>query len=405
MTATALTAPAVTATTVSESVDEETFQSLLDVIERFTAEELIPAERLVEDNDDVPDAIVASMKELGLFGLSIPRAYGGLGLSLTQEARVMFVLGRASSAFRSVIGTNVGIGSQGLIMDGTEDQKRRWLPRLAQGAAIASFALTEPDAGSDAASIRTAATRDGNAYIISGSKRYITNAPRATVFTLMARTGAAGSGAAGISAFAVPADTPGISLGSPDRKMGQRGTKTCDVYFDNVRVPADTLIGGVEGQGFKTAMKVLDRGRINIAASAIGAARRLLDECISYASQRRQFNKRISEFQLVQAMIADSYTEYYAGQSMVVDAAAAYDLHGSAPLQAASVKYFCTEAVGRIADRAVQIHGGAGYMAEYPVERIYRDVRLLRIYEGTSQIQQLVIAKRLLRDAAERTAH
>ncbi|MBL8644834.1 MAG: acyl-CoA dehydrogenase family protein [Rhodospirillaceae bacterium] len=389
--------------TVTESVDEETFQSLLNVVERFTQDELIPAERLVEDTDEVPDNIIHAMRDLGLFGLSIPRVYGGLGLSLSQEARVMFELGRAASAFRSVIGTNVGIGSQGLIMDGTDAQKCEWLPRLAAGTAIASFALTEPDAGSDAASIRTSAKRDGDIYIISGSKRYITNAPRATVFTLMARTGPPGSGAAGISAFAVPAGTPGITLGAPDRKMGQRGTKTCDIYFDNVRVPANTLIGGVEGQGFKTAMKVLDRGRINIAASAIGAARRLIDESIAYASQRRQFNKPISEFQLVQAMIADSYTEYYAGKSMVMDAATVYDAQGAAPLQAASAKYFCTEAVGRIADRAVQIHGGAGYMAEYPVERIYRDVRLLRIYEGTSQIQQLVIAKRLLRDAAERT--
>jgi len=376
-------------------IDTDTFRQVCASVERFVAERLVPAEERVERDDEVPPEIVQEMREMGLFGLSIPPAYGGLGLSMRQEAEIMQIVGRTSTAFRSVFGTNIGIGSQGIVMDGTDAQKADYLPRLAAGEIISSFALTEPDAGSDAAAIRTRAERDGDHYVLNGTKRYITNAPRAQLFTVMARSEPDAPGAKGITAFLVPADLPGIRLGAPDRKMGQRGTKTCDVIFENVRVPAENIVGGVPGRGFKTAMKVLDRGRINIAASATGAAARLIDESLAYAHERHAFGQPVAEHQLVQAMLADSRAEHYAARAMVMDAADVLDRDGAAIEQAACAKYFCTEMVGRVADRAVQIHGGAGYMADYAVERFYRDVRLLRIYEGTSQIQQLVIARQM----------
>lgn len=378
-------------------MDSETFALLRETVRRFVQERLVPNEDRVEHDDVVPDAIIAEMRALGLFGLSIPEAYGGLGLSMAEEAAVIFEMGRTALAFRSVFGTNVGIGSQGIVIDGTPEQKQTWLPALASGERIASFALTEPDAGSDAASIRCAAVREGDHYRINGVKRYITNAPRAGLFTLMARTEADKPGAAGISAFIVPAETPGISIGKPDRKMGQKGTITCDVIFEDARVPAANIIGGVPGRGFKTAMKVLNRGRIHISALASGMAQRLVEEQVNYAVERKQFGQAIGGFQLIQGMIADSRTEAFASRLMVEDVARRFDAGEDIAADAASTKYFTTEAVGRIADRAVQIHGGAGYMNEYKVERFYRDVRLLRIYEGTSQIQQTIVAKALLR--------
>lgn len=382
------------------ALDPSTFEQLRLHVRRFVRERLVPNEDRVEHEDAVPDELIAEMKELGLFGLSIPEEYGGLGLSMAEECDIAMELGQTVAAFRSVFGTNVGIGSQGILMDGTEEQKRHWLPRIASGEAIFSFALTEPDAGSDAASLRTSARSEGDVFVLNGTKRYITNAPRAHGFTVLARTDPASSGAAGVSAFIVPRDTPGVIIGPPDRKMGQKGTLTCDVTFDEARVPASLLIGGRAGEGFKTAMRVLDRGRLHIAASAAGTARRLLEEALGYARERRQFGQRIVDFQLIQAMLADSQTELLAGEAMVRDAARRYDASRAhpdpqMPMVAAAAKYFVTEAVGRIADRAVQIHGGAGYMAEYKVERFYRDVRLLRLYEGTSQILQLVVAKGL----------
>ena len=382
------------------AVDAETFEQIRESVARFVSERLFPAESLVEETDDVPPEIVRQMRELGLFGLTIAEAYGGLGLSASQEAEVMQVVGRASAAFRSVFGTNIGIGSQGIMIDGTPEQKAEYLPRLATGEIVSSFALTEPEAGSDAAAIRTTARRDGDDYVLNGTKRYITNAPRADLLTVMARSEPDIAGPAGISAFLVRRGTPGLALGPPDRKMGQRGTKTCDVIFDDVRVPARNIIGGIPGRGFKTAMKVLDRGRINIAATAVGTAARLIELAAAHARERHAFGQPIGAFQLVQAMLADSQTEYYAGRSMVRDAAALYDRQGACIEEAACAKYYCTEMVGRVADRAVQIHGGSGYIAPSPVERIYRDVRLLRLYEGTSQIQQLIIARQMARRLA-----
>lgn len=383
------------------SLDPDTFHLLKLSVQRFVQERLVPAEDRVEEQDEVPADIVDDMRTLGLFGLSIPEAYGGIGLSMAQECEVAYELGQTALAFRSVVGTNIGIGSQGILMDGTEAQKAEYLPRIASGELIVSFALTEPEAGSDAASLKTRGVRDGSDYLISGTKRYITNAPRAGAFTLMARTD--GPGAGGISAFIVPAGLPGLSIGKVDRKMGQRGTKTCDVNLDNVRVAATQIIGGEPGRGFKTAMKVLDRGRLHIAAVACGMAHRILRESVAYARERRQFGQRIGDFQLIQAMLADSQAESLAGWALVQQAAQRYDAKGlgtsdpEVSMQAACAKMFATEMVGRVADRGVQIHGGSGYINDYKVERFYRDVRLLRLYEGTTQIQQLIVGRHLMK--------
>jgi acyl-CoA dehydrogenase len=383
------------------ALDSETFDILLSTVQRFVLERLVPAEDHLEEHDEVPAEIVEEMKVMGLFGLTIPEEFGGIGLSMSQEVLVNYELGRTAPAFRSVFGTNIGIGSQGILMDGTPAQKAEYLPRVASGELIMSFALTEPDAGSDAASLKTRAELDGDHYVLNGTKRYITNAPRAGAFTLMARTGASGAG--GVSSFIVPANSPGLSLGKKDKKMGQRGTQTCDVILENVRVPAANIIGGVPGQGFKTAMKVLDRGRLNISSYACGLASRIIDESRGYARERKQFGKPIGEFQLIQAMLADSQAELLAGWALVKDVAQRFDQklpHVSDPdvsMRVSCAKLFTTEMVGRVADRGVQIHGGAGYINEYPVERFYRDVRLLRLYEGTTQIQQIIIGRELLR--------
>ena len=380
-------------------MDADTFHMLRETVRRFVDERLVPNEDRLEAEDAVPAEIIQEMRDLGLFGLSVPEEYEGLGLNMSEEAQIIFELGRTAFAFRSVIGTTVGIGSQGIVMDGTEAQKREWLPQLASGAKMASFALTEPGAGSDAASLRTTATKDGDVYRLNGTKRFITNAPRAGMFTVMARSEPGVEGAAGISAFILPAETPGISFGKNDKKMGQKGTVTCDVIFDDVVVPAANIIGGVPGRGFKTAMKVLDRGRIHMSALASGMSDRLVEESVRYAVDRKQFGQAIGAFQLVQGMIADSRVDAYASSVMVADVARRFDAGEKVSADVAATKLFTTEAVGRVADRAVQIHGGAGYMAEYKVERFYRDVRLLRIYEGTTQIQQVIIARSLLREA------
>lgn len=381
------------------ALDAETRDQLIQTVRRFVREKCMPLEAKVSEEDRVPDSIIAEMRALGLFGLSIPEGYGGLGLSMEEEVLVAFELGHTSPAFRSVIGTNVGIGSQGVVMFGTDEQKREWLPKLASGEVVASFALTEPGAGSDAAAVKVSAIRDGDDYVVNGTKRFITNANRAGMFTLMARTDPHKKGAGGISAFIVPAKTPGVSVGKPEKKMGQQGAHICDVIFENARVPASLRLGA-EGEGFKVAMRVLDRGRLHISGVCVGVAERLISECVNYAREREQFGQRIGDFQLIQAMLADSKTEAYAARCMVLDAAKKRDAGENVTMEAACAKYFASEAVGRIADRAVQIFGGAGYVADYGIERFYRDVRIFRIYEGTSQIQQLVIARNLLKGDA-----
>jgi acyl-CoA dehydrogenase len=378
------------------ALDAETRDQLIDTVRRFVTERLRPLEAQVSETDTMPDDVVAEMKELGLFGLSIPAEYGGLDLSMEEECLVAVELGRTSPAFRSAFGTNVGIGSQGLVMFGTDEQKAKYLPGIASGDIITSFALTEPEAGSDSASVQTRATKDGDVYVLNGSKRYITNANKAHLFTVMARTDPSKPGGGGVSAFLVPRDLPGLSVGKPEKKMGQQGAHICDVTFDNVRVPAENRLGA-EGEGFKVAMQVLDRGRLHISAVCVGVAERLLTDCVAYASERKQFGQAISQFQLVQGMIADCKTEALAAKALTMETARKRDAGHSVTMEAAASKYFASEMVGRVADKAVQIFGGAGYVADYGIERFYRDVRIFRIYEGTSQIQQVVIARETLK--------
>jgi len=376
------------------ALDPEIFDALLEGVRRFVAERLRPLEAQVSETDEIPDDLVQDMRDLGLFGLSISEDYGGLGLNMEEEVCIAFELGRTSPAMRSTFGTNVGIGSQGLVMDGNEAQKAKYLPLIASGAIITSFALTEPDVGSDSGSVKTRAELDGDAYVLNGSKRYITNADKADLFTVMARTG--GPGPKGVTAFLVPRDLPGLSVGKPERKMGQQGAHVCDVNFDNVRVPVENRLGA-EGDGFKVAMRVLDRGRLHISAVCVGAAERLIADSIAYAKDRQQFGKPIAEFQLIQAMIADSVAECKAAKALVLQTARAKDRGERITEDCACAKLIASEMVGRVADRAVQIFGGAGYIADYGIERFYRDVRLFRIYEGTSEIQRTIIAREALR--------
>jgi acyl-CoA dehydrogenase len=376
------------------ALDPEVLDDLLRTVRRFVTDRLRPLEARVAEDDAIPDEIHQEMRELGLYGLSIPEEYGGLDLTMEEECLVAFELGRTSPAFRSAFGTNVGIGSQGLVMFGTEEQKERWLPGIASGDLVTSFALSEPDAGSDAASVQTRAVRDGDDYVLNGVKRFITNAERAHLFTVMARTDPETKGARGVSAFVVERDRPGISISAPEKKMGQQGAKVCDVFFDDVRVPAENRLGA-EGEGFKLAMQVLDRGRLHISAVCVGVAERLIADSVAYASERKQFDQPIYDFQLIQGMLADMKTEALAARALVLETARKRDAGENVTLESAASKYYASEMVGRVADHAVQIYGGAGYVADYGIERFYRDVRIFRLYEGTSQIQQIVIAREL----------
>ena len=378
------------------SLDKESFSIFLDTIKKFVDNKLIPREEEVSESNKIPQDIVDEMKKLGLFGISIPTEYGGSNLSMEEEVKLTFELGRASPAFRSIAGTNIGIGSQTIVMSGTEDQKKKYLPKFATGELIGSFALTEPDAGSDAISIKTTAKKVGDKYIINGTKRYITNAPIAGVFSVMAKTKPEKK-ASSISCFLIDSNSPGITIGKPDKKMGQRGALTADVIFDNCEVSQDSLLGGKEGIGFTTAMKVLDKGRLHISGICVGLSERLLYESLKFSTNRKQFGEEISNFQLIQAMIADSKAEILAAKNLVLNTAIMRDNGNIVTLESSCAKLFSSEILGKVADRAVQIHGGAGYMAEYPVERLYRDARLFRIYEGTSQIQQLIIARETIK--------
>ncbi len=383
------------------ALDQSTLEALLDTVRQFVRERLVPLEAQVAREDKIPERVVAEMRELGLFGMTIPEEFGGLGLTTTEECYVVMELGRTSPAFRSVIGTNNGIGSQGLVMDGTAAQKAHYLPKMASGEIIGSFALTEPEAGSDAGALKTAARPRDGGFVINGTKRFITNAPQAQLFTVFARTDPKTQDSKGVSAFLVDANTNGITLGPKNRKMGQQGAHVSDVIFEDCWVPETALLGGPSNlnKGFLTAMKTLDRGRLHISALAVGCAERLIADSLSYALERKQFGDAIAQFQLIQAMLADSRTEAYAARCMVIDAAKRRDSGEQVTTLASCCKLFASEMVGRVADRAVQIFGGAGYMEEYGIERFYRDVRLFRIYEGTSQIQQTLIARNMIRDA------
>lgn len=382
----------------ARTMDADTFESFLDHVRRFVRERLVPAEERVFEAGQVSEDLLGEMRDLGLFGLTTPQDYGGLGLSLGEYIETMMEISWAAPAFRSAISINTGMVTTAFKTSATEGQRQEWMPRLANGA-IGCFALTEPDSGSDSAGLRTRAVRDGDAYVLNGTKRYITNGPIADMVLVMARTAAENLPKnKHVSAFIVPADTPGLTRVKPDKKMGQAGALTGDIVLEDVRVPASSLLGHEEGNGFATAMKALDTGRLSVAGAAIGYSRRILESALRYATERKAFGTAISNLQLIQAMLADSKAELYASECMIADAIRRAEAGRNFSTEASCVKMFATEACGRIADRAVQIYGGAGYMAEYEVERFYRDVRLYRIYEGTTQIQQLVIAKNMLRE-------
>ncbi|MEU1522490.1 acyl-CoA dehydrogenase family protein [Nocardia rhamnosiphila] len=385
------------------AVGPEDFADILAQTREFIRKEVIPREQEIADTDSIPDDIRRNAAAMGLFGYAIPQEWGGLGLDLTQDVELAMEFGYTSLALRSMFGTNNGIAGQVLVGFGTDEQKAQWLEGIASGAVVASFALTEPGAGSNPSGLRTKAIRDGDDWVLGGEKRFITNAPLADLFVVFARTRPAYENGTGIAVFLVPADTPGIEVSPKDRKMGQEGAWTADIRFTDVRVPHSALVGGSEDVGYRAAMTSLARGRVHIAALAVGSAQRALDESVAYAATATQDGTPIGDFQLVQAMIADIATGVMAGRAMVREVAARYVSGADRRIGPSAAKLYCTEMVGRAADLAVQIHGGTGYMREVTVERIYRDVRLLRLYEGTSEIQRLIIGGGLVK-AAQRQA-
>ena len=375
----------------------ETFDDLIAQVRAFVRTECIPLEEEVDRTDQIPEPLVVRMRALGLFGHSIPTAYGGAGLTTEELARVNIEVSQAATTFRARFGGNTGIASESLVVDGTPEQKDKYLPLLASGHVTGCFALTEPDAGSDATALKTVAVREGDHYVITGTKCYITNAPIADLFTVFARTGPEGSkGANGISAFLIERGTPGLSTPPAYRKMGQHGSPVGEVILDRVRVPASAIVGGLEGQGFRTAMKALNKQRINLAGLCVGPAIRLVDEMVRRARSRHQFGQPVADFQLVQEMIAQSNTEVHAARALVLETARKRDDGQDVTMEASMCKLFASEMCGRVADRAVQVFGGGGYVSDNVAERFYRDVRLFRLYEGTSQIHLLNIAKRTL---------
>ncbi|QGN55971.1 acyl-CoA dehydrogenase family protein [Novosphingobium sp. Gsoil 351] len=381
-------------------MDADIFDQFIDQLQRYVRDRLVPAEREVIETDRVPEAILAEMRDMGLFGLTIPEEFGGSGMNIAQYARTIQTLGYAAPAFRSILSINIGMVASALKNGGTDAQRAEWLPRLAAGE-IACFGLTEPGSGSDSAAMQTTAVRSGNGWVLNGTKRYITNAPFAQVGLIMARTSReALPKNAHVSAFLVPMDTPGIAAGKSDKKMGQSGSHIADIVMEDVRLPADALLGDEEGKGFVTAMRSLDNGRISVGAAATGYARRALDSALRYANERKAFGEPIANFQLIQAMLADSEIEIYAAECMMADVTARADAGENVLRKAAAFKVFASEMCGRVVDRVVQIYGGAGYLAEYDAERFFRDARIYRIYEGTTQILQLQIAKHMLREWA-----
>lgn len=383
----------------NSGMSAEVFEPFMTQLRRYVRERLVPAEDATVEADKVSDEIVAEMKEMGLFGVTIPEEFGGAGFNTSQYIAFIQEISWALPAFRSIISMNVGMTGSAIVNSGTAEQKEYWLPKLASGEAIACFALTEPDSGSDAAALTTRAIREGDDYIINGSKRYISNAPFAQMGLIMARTSSENLPKnAHVSAFLVPLDLPGVTIGKSDKKMGQSGSRIADVIFEDVRVPASALLGGVEGKGFKAAMHSIDNGRLSVAAASTGYAKRMLDYALDYAMERQAFGTPIANFQLIQAMLADSKAEIYAADCMIRDATSRADKGENIIMDASCAKMFASEMCGRVADRTVQILGGAGYLKEYLAERFFRDCRIYRIYEGTTQIQQLVIAKRMIRN-------
>jgi acyl-CoA dehydrogenase len=380
-------------------VGDDDFREILAATRHFVRSVVMPRESEISEQDRIPEDLREQAKKLGLFGYAIPQEWGGLGLDITQDVELALELGYTSLAVRSMFGTNNGIAGQVIVGFGTDEQKRHWLESMASGEVVASFALTEPGAGSDPTGLRTKAVRDGANWVVSGQKRWITNAPLADLFVVFARTRPADGNGAGIAVFLVPADSPGVEVGVKDAKMGQEGAWTSDVYFTDVRVGPEALIGGSEDIGYRAALTSLARGRIHIAALAVGTAQRALDESVDFAATVTQGGSAVGTFQLVQAMLADQQTGVLAGRALVRDTAQKW-LSGEDRRIAPSVaKLFCTEMAGTVADLAVQVHGGTGYMRGVAVERIYRDIRLLRLFEGTSEIQRLIIGGGLVKAA------
>jgi acyl-CoA dehydrogenase len=379
-------------------MDADVFGQVRDAVRRLVREVVVPREEEIDLTDRIPDELRAAAAGMGLFGYALPEEHGGLGVTMSEDVQLAFEFGYTTPAFRSLFGTNNGIAGQVIARFGSEEQKKAYLPRLAAGELIGSFALTEAEAGSDPAGLRTTARRDGDGWVLSGGKRYITNAPIADLFVVFARSDPQEKGGRGISSFVVDARAPGVSVGPHDKKMGQSGAWTAEVFFDDVRVPADALIGE-EGRGYAKALTVLSRGRLHIAALCVGMAQRVLDESVAYAATAKQGGAPIGRFQLVQGMLADMHAELLAGRSMVRDVAARYDTGEDTSVGPSSAKLFCSEMVARATDRAVQVHGGLGYLRSTPVERFYRDARLYRLYEGTSEVQKVIIGGALLRAA------
>ncbi len=381
-------------------MDPEIFDAFIDQLRRYVRERLIPAEADVIAQDRIPEDILQEMRDMGLFGITIPEEFGGAGMNVSQYIETVKQLAYAAPAYRSTVSINIGMTGSAIKNFGTPEQKAHWLPRIASGE-IACFGLTEPGSGSDSAAMQTTAVQEGNGYRLNGTKRYITNSPHAKIGLIMARTNKeALPKNAHVSAFIVDMTSPGISIGSPDKKMGQAGAHIADINMDDVKIPGDALVGGVEGRGFQIAMQSLDNGRLSVAGMAVGMGRRALDTAVRYATERKAFGEAISNFQLIQAMLADSDAELYAAECMIADACARAYRGENIVRKAAAAKMFATEACGRVVDRCVQVYGGAGYLAEYEAERFFRDARILRIYEGTTQIMQLQIAKHMLRDFA-----
>ena len=383
-------------------VGDDDFREILAATRHFVRSVVMPRESEISEQDRIPEDLREQAKQLGLFGYAIPQEWGGLGLDIAQDVELALELGYTSLAVRSMFGTNNGIAGQVLVGFGTDEQKGHWLESMASGEVVASFALTEPGAGSDPTGLRTKAVRDGANWVISGQKRWITNAPLADLFVVFARTRPADADGSGIAVFLVPADSPGVEVGVKDAKMGQEGAWTSDVYFTDVRVGPEALIGGSEDIGYRAALTSLARGRIHIAALAVGTAQRALDESVDFAATATQAGSAVGTFQLVQAMLADQQTGVLAGRALVRDTAQRWLTGEDRRIAPSVAKLFCTEMAGTVADLAVQVHGGTGYMRGVAVERIYRDIRLLRLFEGTSEIQRLIIGGGLVKAAQRR---
>jgi len=366
------------------------------MVSDFVAERLQPLVMQVEEEDRIPPEIIEEMAELGFFGLPFPEEYGGAGLGELGYVMAMEEMGAVNAAYGNIIGAHTGIGAMAIYLDGTEEQRNKYMPGLCSGENIAAFALTEPGAGSDAAAIQTTAVKQGTNYILNGRKQWITNGNIAGIIIVFAVTDKSLGARGGVSAFIVENTYKGLSIGKIDEKMGLRGSHTCEVVLEDCVVPEENVLGDV-GLGFVTAMKTLDCGRVGLAGGAVGSSQYLLELCIDWAKQRVQFGKPIGENQAIQWMLADMATEIHAARLMTYHAAWKLDQGEKVSREAAMVKLYASEVANRIADKAVQIHGGMGYMKEHVVERYYRDARILPIYEGTNEIQRLVIARDLLR--------